>query len=134
MENMKSTIKNIQDWRKGKLSADFKSPAYPSKINFSSPPEQNLTTQSDIYGLKSAHTLPHRVSVKGFIPSTLQHYERFDGLSSAKSSPIKLPPMISDASRRITEIINAATPNPKAKLLPKLDFQISKKKRNSLQL
>ncbi len=131
MENMKSTIKNIQDWRKGKLSADFKTPAYPSKVNFSLPPE-NLTTQSDIVGLKSAHTLPQRASVKSFVPSTFQNYERFDGMSSAKSSPIKLPPMISDASRRITEIINAATPNPKAKYLPKLDLQINSEEKRRM--
>jgi len=127
LENMRNTIKNIQDWRKTQALSDRKvAPIYPSKMSLTNP--ENFAIPQIDYALnRSSHVLSTHGSLKGFVPSTLYHYEKNNTLLKleSKGSPAKSP-MISEVNKRIADIISSASPQGKGRYLPQLEVNISK--------
>jgi len=134
IENMRNTVKNLQSWRKSQALSDHKVfPVYPSKMSLTNTNqfETLQNPQGDCALNRSSRILSTHGSLKGFLPTTLYHYEKNNTLSKLdnKASPTKSL-QISDMNKKIAEIINSASPHTKGRRFLKLEVNTSKFMKN----
>ena len=113
-ENVKSTVHNIQEWKKNKLMLESKTvTAQVTKSNSTSSPhfEALLSPHSDSVVIKSPLGLMSNGNLRGFVaPNNITKEKSISPtkLDRTSMSSSKLP-LIVDVTKRITDIIDASS-------------------------